>query len=247
MAPPRPARARNPPGRGRALGDVRPGALVRELSGRRTRLAAGLRPLQRALRRRRRGRDLRGRRTRDSRRDLARAARRADCDARLPGVVGAARGVAPDGARRARHGRQRDQRDAARRDGRSARRPAADRGPASGRGSGTRRRNRGDAMSAMAERSYTGLGARVPVGDLVPSPRHAARVWQRNARVFSKVWRGALLPQFLDPLFYLVALGFGLGTYVATVNGIPYKDFIAPGLIASAAMWAASFETTYNV
>jgi lipooligosaccharide transport system permease protein len=102
-------------------------------------------------------------------------------------------------------------------------------------------------VSAMAERTYTGLGHRVPLRELVPSPRHAVRVWRRNARVFSKVWRGALLPQFLDPLFYLVALGFGLGTYVATVNGVPYEDFIAPGLIASAAMWAASFETTYNV
>ncbi len=27
----------------------------------------------------------------------------------------------------------------------------------------------------------------------------------------------------------------------------PYKDFIAPGLIASAAMWSSAFETTYNV
>jgi lipooligosaccharide transport system permease protein len=72
-------------------------------------------------------------------------------------------------------------------------------------------------------------------------------VWRRNARVFSKVWRGALLPTFFDPLFYLVAMGFGLGTYLASVNGVPYEDFIAPGLIASAAMWAASFETTYNV
>jgi lipooligosaccharide transport system permease protein len=85
------------------------------------------------------------------------------------------------------------------------------------------------------------------VSGVVPSPRHAVRVVARNARVFSKTWRGALLPQFLDPLFYLVALGFGLGTYVARINGIPYEDFIAPGLIASAAMWSAAFETTYNV
>ena len=28
---------------------------------------------------------------------------------------------------------------------------------------------------------------------------------------------------------------------------MPYEDFIGPGLIASAAMWVASFETTYNV
>ena len=69
----------------------------------------------------------------------------------------------------------------------------------------------------------------------------------RNARVFSKLWKGSLLPQFLDPLFYLVALGFGLGTYIASINGVPYKEFIAPGLIASAAMWSASFECTYNV
>jgi lipooligosaccharide transport system permease protein len=85
------------------------------------------------------------------------------------------------------------------------------------------------------------------VNDLAPSPREATRVAARNARVFSKLWKGSLLPQFLDPLFYLVALGFGLGTYIASINGVPYKDFIAPGLIASAAMWSASFECTYNV
>jgi lipooligosaccharide transport system permease protein len=99
----------------------------------------------------------------------------------------------------------------------------------------------------MSERSFAGLGRRMPLRDMVPSPRHAAAVWRRNARVFSKLWKGVLLPQFIDPLFYLVALGFGLGTYIASINGIPYKDFIAPGLIASAAMWSASFETTYNV
>jgi lipooligosaccharide transport system permease protein len=85
------------------------------------------------------------------------------------------------------------------------------------------------------------------VSDFVPSPRYTASVVNRNARVFSKLWKGALLPQFLDPLFYLVALGFGLGTYVASINGQDYRDFLAPGLIASAAMWAAAFECTYNV
>src|SRR6266550_5057847 len=102
-------------------------------------------------------------------------------------------------------------------------------------------------MAMFDDPGYTGLGERVAIRDLVPSPRHAAAVWTRNAYVFSKLWRGALLPTFLDPFFYLLALGFGLGTYVATVNGIPYKDFVAPGLIASAAMWSAAFETTYNV
>jgi lipooligosaccharide transport system permease protein len=102
-------------------------------------------------------------------------------------------------------------------------------------------------VADFATQTYVGIGPRVPLRDLVPSPRHAFAVWKRNAWVFSKLWKGALWPQFLDPLFYLVALGFGLGTYIATVEGVPYEDFIGPGLIASAAMWAASFETTYNV
>ncbi len=84
------------------------------------------------------------------------------------------------------------------------------------------------------------------VRHVAPSPRIAARVWRRDAQNFSKLWRGALLPTFLDPLFYLFAMGFGLGTYLATIQGIPYKNFIAPGLVASAAMWSAVFETTYN-
>lgn len=83
--------------------------------------------------------------------------------------------------------------------------------------------------------------------DALPSPRVALRVWRRNLRVFSKAWKGALLPQFLDPFLYLLAMGFGLGTYLARVEGIAYEQFIGSGLVASAVMWAASFETTWNI
>jgi len=102
-------------------------------------------------------------------------------------------------------------------------------------------------VALQFEPGFRGLGPRLGLGELLPSPRHALAVWRRDALVFSKLWRGALLPTFLDPLFYLMAIGFGLGTYVANINGLPYKDFIAPGLIASATMWSSAFETTYNV
>ena len=73
------------------------------------------------------------------------------------------------------------------------------------------------------EPGYAGLERPRTRGDLIPSPRHAAQIWMRNARVFSKLWKGALLPTFLDPFFYLLALGFGLGTYIATDQRDPLQ------------------------
>ena len=37
--------------------------------------------------------------------------------------------------------------------------------------------------------------------DYLPRLPVATRVWRRDLRVFSKTWKGALLPQFFDPLF----------------------------------------------
>ena len=106
-------------------------------------------------------------------------------------------------------------------------------------------------MSATAETAPAAAPPHAPLGarlrGYVPQPRMAARVWRRDLRVFSKLWKGALLPQFFDPVLYLLAMGFGLGAYVARIQGIPYEQFIGSGLVASAVMWAASFETTWNI
>jgi lipooligosaccharide transport system permease protein len=79
-----------------------------------------------------------------------------------------------------------------------------------------------------------------------PRLHMALRVWQHHARVFLKLWRGELLPPFLDPVIYFLAIGFGLGTYVSSIDGVPFRDFVAPGLCASAALWGASFEATFG-
>lgn len=51
---------------------------------------------------------------------------------------------------------------------------------------------------------------------------------------------------FFEPLLYLIALGFGLGAFIREINGVPYIKFIAPGIIASSSMFAATFESTYG-
>lgn len=82
----------------------------------------------------------------------------------------------------------------------------------------------------------------------IPSPRGAFRVWQRNITIFRKYWKSALFPNFFEPLIYLAALGLGLGAFIKQggINGQSYVQYIAPGLLASNAMFAASFESTFN-
>jgi lipooligosaccharide transport system permease protein len=72
------------------------------------------------------------------------------------------------------------------------------------------------------------------------------RVWQREVSVYKYVYKSTIVSNLFDPLIYLLALGFGLGAYVTRIAGLSYIQFIAPGLIASSIMTAASFETTYN-
>lgn len=75
------------------------------------------------------------------------------------------------------------------------------------------------------------------------------RVWQRNLTVYRKTWKIGFLPPLLEPLFYLVAFGAGLGALVGEVtyrgDTVPYVRFIAPALLAIAIMQNAFFETTY--
>ncbi|MHB8765934.1 MAG: ABC transporter permease [Deferrisomatales bacterium] len=75
------------------------------------------------------------------------------------------------------------------------------------------------------------------------------RVWQRNLSVYRKTWKVGFLPPLLEPVLYLFALGWGLGSLVQSVpyggEGVSYPRFIAPALVAVAAMQNAFFENTY--
>ena len=79
------------------------------------------------------------------------------------------------------------------------------------------------------------------------SPPHALAVWKRNAAMYRRTWMLNLLPNFFEPVFYLMSIGLGVGAYVQQMGGLPYAAFLAPGLVCVAAMNGASFEVTYNI
>jgi lipooligosaccharide transport system permease protein len=81
---------------------------------------------------------------------------------------------------------------------------------------------------------------------VIVSPRHALSVWKRNFALYRRTWKLNLLPNFFEPILYLVSMGIGVGAYIQEMGGTSYVAFIAPGLVAVAAMNGASFEVTYN-
>ncbi len=81
--------------------------------------------------------------------------------------------------------------------------------------------------------------------------RRAPLLIERNAMVYRRIWI-VIVSGFFEPLFYLLALGFGLGRIVGDVPGpdgtpIPYAVFVAPALLASSAMNGAVYDSTINV
>ena len=105
------------------------------------------------------------------------------------------------------------------------------------------------------------MTATQPSTSAAPSAAGGVRsLYSGNAR--SVVGRGLLatrstnwmivLTGVFEPVFYLLALGIGLGTYIQDVtdpqgNPVTYAAYIAPALLAVSAMNGAVYDSTWNV
>lgn len=79
---------------------------------------------------------------------------------------------------------------------------------------------------------------------------HPSRaVVERNVLSYRRMWI-VIASGFVDPVFYLFGLGFGLGQLIGDVDyagrSVEYVSFVAPGLVASSAMNGAVFDATFN-
>jgi len=69
---------------------------------------------------------------------------------------------------------------------------------------------------------------------------------ERNLWVYRRGWL-VIFSGFFEPLFYLFGIGFGLGALIGEVEGISYAAFVAPALLATAAMNGAIYDSTFNM
>ncbi|MFI5041858.1 MAG: ABC transporter permease [Acidimicrobiales bacterium] len=76
------------------------------------------------------------------------------------------------------------------------------------------------------------------------------RVVERNIVVARQIWL-IMVSGFFEPVFYLLSIGIGIGHLVGDVSVggqlVPYREFVAPAMLASSAMNGAVIACTYNI
>jgi lipooligosaccharide transport system permease protein len=101
--------------------------------------------------------------------------------------------------------------------------------------------------------SATDTAVRVPFGRVLPVAIASRRPWhlvERNALAYRRMWY-VFVAGFAEPVFYLLSIGVGVGDLVGDIavpggEVVDYRHFVAPGLLAVAAMNGSLFDTTFN-
>lgn len=74
----------------------------------------------------------------------------------------------------------------------------------------------------------------------------ALHVVRRNFLVWRKLMFSSLVGNLVDPLIFLVGLGYGLGRFLPQIQGVPYLNFLAAGMLCYSTMNSASFEALWS-
>jgi lipooligosaccharide transport system permease protein len=80
-------------------------------------------------------------------------------------------------------------------------------------------------------------------------PHLTARFWpvvMRNLLVWKKLAGPSILGNIAEPLITLVAFGYGVGSLIGQIDGLPYIQYLASGSVAVSAALAATFEALYS-
>ena len=80
--------------------------------------------------------------------------------------------------------------------------------------------------------------------------RRPQRLVERSAMVYRRNWI-IIASGLFEPMLFLLSIRVGLSELVGTVEvggrAVPYDEFVAPGLLAAAAMNGAVFDSTMNI
>jgi lipooligosaccharide transport system permease protein len=105
----------------------------------------------------------------------------------------------------------------------------------------------------MAGSTLAAGPAAVPALPRVPGAGTLAlRAFRGHLLSYRRTWRGSVWSAVFGPVFYLGAMGYGLGSLVdkhgtAALGGVPYVVFVAPAVLAVQAMNTGFSSSLYPV
>lgn len=82
------------------------------------------------------------------------------------------------------------------------------------------------------------------VGRLEPAA--LAGVMSRDVALFGRYWKATTFSSVVQPTIYLLAFGLGLGAAVHQVGHVPYKQYVATGVVATAILFSSAFPGMFN-
>jgi lipooligosaccharide transport system permease protein len=71
-------------------------------------------------------------------------------------------------------------------------------------------------------------------------------VFFRNLISYKRFVVPTFLVSLIEPLFYLITFGIGMGAYIGYFGGKPYLFFLVPGVLVSSVMLSSTFECLYG-
>jgi lipooligosaccharide transport system permease protein len=63
---------------------------------------------------------------------------------------------------------------------------------------------------------------------------------------YSSYWKSSTFSSTVEPTIYLLAFGFGFGTLVSTIGGIPAREFVGTGTVATAVLFSSAFPAMFG-
>jgi lipooligosaccharide transport system permease protein len=77
-------------------------------------------------------------------------------------------------------------------------------------------------------------------------PAALAGVMSRDLSIFGRYWKATTFSSIVQPTIYLLAFGLGLGAAVHQVGNVPYKQYVATGVVATAILFSSAFPGMFN-
>lgn len=71
-------------------------------------------------------------------------------------------------------------------------------------------------------------------------------IWRHELALYKRYWRSQSFASMVEPTFFLLAFGYGFGSMVAAVGDYRYLDFVATGVVGTAALFTSVFPGMFN-